>query len=194
MIWKHRLAQQWNQSNMQLWAILWRMSRETSRTIATEEIENNKMKIRDDQNTLWFMLPPTLDSTSLMLIRHDCVWKVGLGDGTRAWNSSKKDWEVKNYQQLFCIPNYNNATVTRENTAGLLHQITRVNGKAEFMLVNAFRTRCSWHWLSMVFRRDSRTLWSTKISIHTPSSPSWDQDWQTSRTAANNARSGEEEQ
>ena len=46
--------------------------------VATEEFENNKKKFRDDTNTLWCMLALTLDSTSLMLIRHDCV-------GNRPW-------------------------------------------------------------------------------------------------------------
>ena len=36
------------------------------------------------------MLAPTLDSTSLMLIRQDCVGKNGLGGGTRAWNLLKQ--------------------------------------------------------------------------------------------------------
>ena len=58
--------------------------------VATEEFENNKKKFRNDKNTLWCMLALTLDSTSLMLIRHDCVGKDGLSDGTRAWNLLKE--------------------------------------------------------------------------------------------------------
>ena len=54
--------------------------------VATEDFENYKKKFRDDKNTLWCMLALTLDSTSLMLIGHDCVGKDGLGDGSRAWN------------------------------------------------------------------------------------------------------------
>ena len=41
-------------------------------------------------NTFWCMLALTLGSTSLMLIRHDCVGKNGLGDGTRAWSFLKE--------------------------------------------------------------------------------------------------------
>ena len=36
------------------------------------------------------MLALTLDSTSLMLIRHDCDVKDSLGGGTRAWNFLKE--------------------------------------------------------------------------------------------------------
>ena len=52
--------------------------------VATEEFENNRKIFRDDKNTLWCLLALTLDSTSLMLIRHDFVGKDGLGDGIRA--------------------------------------------------------------------------------------------------------------
>ena len=58
--------------------------------VATDEFENNKRKFRDDKNTLWCMLALILDSISLMLIRHDCVGKDGLSDGTRAWNLLKE--------------------------------------------------------------------------------------------------------
>ena len=71
--------------------------------VATEEFENNKKKFRNDKITLWCMLALTLDSTSLMLIRHDCVGKDGVGDGTRAWKFCRKDSEEKNHQQLWLL-------------------------------------------------------------------------------------------
>ena len=45
---------------------------------ALDDIEKRK-------NTLWCYLALVLDSTSLMLIRHDCVDHKGLGDGHKAW-------------------------------------------------------------------------------------------------------------
>ena len=45
---------------------------------ALDDIEKRK-------NTLWCYLAMVLDSTSLMLIRHDCVDHKGLGDGHKAW-------------------------------------------------------------------------------------------------------------
>ena len=41
--------------------------------------------IEKRENTLWCYLAMVLDSTSLMLIRHDCVDRKGLGDGPKAW-------------------------------------------------------------------------------------------------------------
>ena len=45
---------------------------------ALDDIEKRK-------NTLWCYLAMVLDTTSLMLIRHDCVNHKGLGDGHKAW-------------------------------------------------------------------------------------------------------------
>ena len=45
---------------------------------AVDDIEKRK-------NTLWCYLAMVLDSTSLMLIRHDCVGREGLGGGHKAW-------------------------------------------------------------------------------------------------------------
>ena len=41
--------------------------------------------IQKRRNTLWCNLAMVLDSTSLMLVRHDCGDNKGLGDGRKAW-------------------------------------------------------------------------------------------------------------
>ena len=41
--------------------------------------------IEKRKNTLWWYLALVLDSTSLIMIRHDCVNHKGLGDGHKAW-------------------------------------------------------------------------------------------------------------
>ena len=60
---------------------------EAEYTRALENIEKRK-------NTLWCYLAMVLDTTSLMLIRHDCVDNKGLGDGHKAWGFCKKGSEA----------------------------------------------------------------------------------------------------
>ena len=49
-----------------------------ARATAVQEDESRK-------NQIWCYLAMTLDASSLMLIRHDCVNSKGLGDGQKAW-------------------------------------------------------------------------------------------------------------
>ena len=52
---------------------------------ATEAYMKAVIDIQKRNNTLWCYLAMVLDSTSLMLIRHDCVDNKGLGDARKAW-------------------------------------------------------------------------------------------------------------
>ena len=52
---------------------------------ATEACMKAVADIQKRQNTLLCYLAMLLDSTSLMLISHDCVDHKGLGDGRKAW-------------------------------------------------------------------------------------------------------------
>ena len=52
---------------------------------ATEAYMKAVIDIQKRNNTLWCYLALVLDSTSLMLIGHDCVDNKGLGDGRKAW-------------------------------------------------------------------------------------------------------------
>ena len=52
---------------------------------ALEEQRTAVANIEKRKNTLWCYIAMVLDSTSLMLIRHDCVDHKGLGDGHKAW-------------------------------------------------------------------------------------------------------------
>ena len=52
---------------------------------ATEAYMKAVIDIQKRHNTLWCYLAMVLDSTSLMLIRHDRVDHNGLGDGRKAW-------------------------------------------------------------------------------------------------------------
>ena len=46
-----------------------------------KEVAYNKEK----RNNVWCHLELTLDATTLMLMRHECVGDDGLGEGTKAW-------------------------------------------------------------------------------------------------------------
>ena len=52
---------------------------------ATEAYMKAVIDIQKRDNTLWCYLAVVLDSTSLMLIRHDCMDNKALGDGRKAW-------------------------------------------------------------------------------------------------------------
>ena len=52
---------------------------------ATEAYRRAVDDIEKRKNTLWCYLAMVLDTTSLMLIRHDCVNHKGIGDGHKAW-------------------------------------------------------------------------------------------------------------
>ena len=41
--------------------------------------------IKEKRNNLWCHLALTLDATTLMLMRHDCLGDDGIGDGAKAW-------------------------------------------------------------------------------------------------------------
>ena len=41
--------------------------------------------IKEKRNNVWCHLALTLDATTLMLMRHDCVGDDGIGDGAKAW-------------------------------------------------------------------------------------------------------------
>ena len=41
--------------------------------------------IKDKRNSVWCHLALTLDATTRMLMRYDCVGDDGIGDGAKAW-------------------------------------------------------------------------------------------------------------
>ena len=61
---------------------------------ATEEHRRALDAIEKRKNTLWCYIAMVLDSTSLMLIRHDCVDRKGLGDGHRAWGLLQQRFRI----------------------------------------------------------------------------------------------------
>ena len=63
--------------------------------VSNDEKENHKVlkdayekevaDIKEKRNNVWCHLALTLDATTLMLMRHDCVGDDGIGDGAKAW-------------------------------------------------------------------------------------------------------------
>ena len=122
--------------------------------------------IEKRQNTFWCYLLMALDSTSLMLIRHDCVDHKGLADGHRAWEL---------LQETFC----SNETVT---VVILMRHLARLLLKEDEALHNFFiraqklstrrnkqerknQSRCLMQWNSMVYQSATNISWSKKPSI-----------------------------
>ena len=53
--------------------------------VLKDAYEKEVADIREKRNIVWCHLALTLDATTLMLMRHDCVGKDGIGDGAKAW-------------------------------------------------------------------------------------------------------------
>ena len=47
--------------------------------------EKEVADIKEKRNSVWCHLALTPDTTTLMLMRHDCVGDDGIGDGAKAW-------------------------------------------------------------------------------------------------------------
>ena len=50
-----------------------------------DSYEKKVADIKEKQKNMWCHLAWTLDATTLMLMRHDCVGDDGIGDGAKAW-------------------------------------------------------------------------------------------------------------
>ena len=90
---------------------------------ATEAYMTAVIDIQKRNNTLWCYLAMVLYSTSLILIRHDCVDKKGLGDGRKAWVL---------LQQMF----RSDETVT---VVSVMRQLAHLQLKEDEALYNYFR-------------------------------------------------------
>ena len=53
--------------------------------VLNDAYEKEIAEIKEKRNNVWCHLALTLDSTTLMLMRHDCVGDDGIGDGAKAW-------------------------------------------------------------------------------------------------------------
>ena len=54
--------------------------------VLKDAYEKEVADIKEKRNNVWCHLALTLDATTLMLMRHDCVGDDGIGDGAKAWN------------------------------------------------------------------------------------------------------------
>ena len=53
--------------------------------VLKDAYEKEVADIKEKRNNVWCHLALTLDATTLMLMRHDCVRDDGIGDGAKAW-------------------------------------------------------------------------------------------------------------
>ena len=53
--------------------------------VLKDAYEKEVADIKEKRNNVWCYLSLTLDATTLMLMRHDCVGDDGIGDGAKAW-------------------------------------------------------------------------------------------------------------
>ena len=53
--------------------------------VLKDAYEKEVADIKEKLNNVWFHLALTLDATTLMLMRHDCVGDDCIGDGAKAW-------------------------------------------------------------------------------------------------------------
>ena len=53
--------------------------------VLKDAYENEVADIKEKRNNVWCHPALTLDATTLMLMRHDCVGDDGIGDGAKAW-------------------------------------------------------------------------------------------------------------
>ena len=56
-----------------------------NRKVLKDAYEKEVADIKEKGNDVWCHLALTLDATTLMLMRHDCVGDDGIGDGAKAW-------------------------------------------------------------------------------------------------------------
>ena len=54
--------------------------------VPKDAYEKEVADIKEKLNNVWFHLALTLDATTLMVMRHDCVGDDCIGDGAKAWN------------------------------------------------------------------------------------------------------------
>ena len=53
--------------------------------VLKDAYEKEVADIKEKRNNMWCHLALTLDATTLILMRHDCVGDNGLGDEAKAW-------------------------------------------------------------------------------------------------------------
>ena len=57
----------------------------TNHKVLKDAYEKEVTDIKEKRNNVWCHLALTLDATTLMLMRPNCVGDVGIGDGAKAW-------------------------------------------------------------------------------------------------------------
>ena len=53
--------------------------------VLKDAFEKEVADIKEKRNNVWCHLALTLDATTLLMMRHDCVGDDGIGDGAKVW-------------------------------------------------------------------------------------------------------------
>ena len=67
--------------------------------LLNDAYEKDVKDIKEKRNNVWCHLALTLNATTLMLMRHDCVGDDGIGDGAKAWKILQGDFRVQRRRQ-----------------------------------------------------------------------------------------------
>ena len=106
-----------------------RAERETKVQQRNKEIED----IKERNNSVWCHLALTLDKTSLMYIRHDCLSKDGTGDGAKGWRLLQQLGEEEKLHEYFIRSQQLMSRLTEagENMTEILFNALVINGLPE---------------------------------------------------------------
>ena len=100
--------------------------------VLKDAYEKEVADIKEKRNNVWCHLALTLDATTLMLMRHDCVGDDGIGDGAKAWKLLQERFQSVETPTVVTLV----AQLARlqledsEDSGQLLHQRTGVAHKA----------------------------------------------------------------
>ena len=61
--------------------------------VLKDAYEKEVADIKEKRNNVWCHLALTLDATTFMLIRHDCVGEDGIGDRAKAWKLLQESFQ-----------------------------------------------------------------------------------------------------
>ena len=107
-----------------------------ARNLVVKEDESRK-------NQIWCYLAMTLDASSLMLIRHDCMNRKGLGDGQKAWLLLQQRFRSDETTTVISLMRQLAKLQLREDEA--IHQYF-IRAQELIMLVRSFLIRCLMQW------------------------------------------------
>ena len=116
--------------------------------------------IEKRKNTLWSYLAMVRDSTSLMLIRHNCIDRKDVGDGHKAWGLLHERFRSKETVFAVSVMRQQARWMLKEDEA--LHnyfiRARELSNRLE-QAWNIYQSHCSMRWYSMAYLSAMSTSW-----------------------------------